>query len=120
MCVLCISDVCVVGYVYYYYYYRRYYYYYYWQFGLATELRSKCSGAASAQLVFSHWQPIPDDPFWVPRTEEEMEDFGTYNRENTINFAKKYIDAVRKRKGLRLEKKIVEHAEKQRNLARKR
>eukprot|EP00736_Rhodelphis_marinus_P004080 Rmarinus@m.18833 len=89
-------------------------------FGLATELRSKCSGAASAQLVFSHWQPIPDDPFWVPRTEEEMEDFGTYNRENTINFAKKYIDAVRKRKGLRLEKKIVEHAEKQRNLARKR
>ena len=37
-------------------------------------------------------------PFWVPKTEEELEDLGEWgDRENV---AKKYVDAVRRRKGL--------------------
>ena len=36
------------------------------------------------------------DPFWVPRTEEELEDLG--EKGDRENVAKKYMDAVRKRK----------------------
>jgi hypothetical protein len=35
------------------------------------------------------------------------------------NKAREYVDQVRRRKGLFIEKKIVEHAEKQRTLSRK-
>ena len=45
-----------------------------------------------------------------PKTEEELEEFGESGTE--------YIDMVRKRKGLMLDKKIVDFAEKQRNLSR--
>eukprot|EP01043_Picozoa_sp_COSAG02_P018928 COSAG02_NODE_897_length_16123_cov_10.462993_4_plen_71_part_00 len=31
----------------------------------ADELRKATSGVCSAQLVFSHWEPIDVDPFWV-------------------------------------------------------
>ena len=34
------------------------------------------SGLASPQLVFSHWDVIHGDPFWVPKTEDELEMFG--------------------------------------------
>lgn len=37
---------------------------------------------------------------------------------DTENRARKYMNAVRKRKGLRVEEKIVEFAEKQRTLTR--
>lgn len=57
------------------------------------------------------------DPFWVPFTEEELEDLGdTADRENV---AKKYMDGVRRRKGLFVAgKKLVESAEKQKTLKR--
>ncbi|RZC77204.1 hypothetical protein C5167_001387 [Papaver somniferum] len=44
--------------------------------GFAKELREKTSGAASALLVLSHWKELSEDPFFVPKTEEELEEFG--------------------------------------------
>ncbi|XP_029806402.1 elongation factor-like GTPase 1 isoform X1 [Suricata suricatta] len=85
-------------------------------FGFADEIRKRTSGLASPQLVFSHWEVIPSDPFWVPTTEEEYLHFG--EKADAENPARKYVNAVRKRKGLCVEEKIVEHAEKQRTLGR--
>ncbi|KAM5291584.1 elongation factor-like GTPase 1 [Glossophaga mutica] len=84
-------------------------------FGFADEIRKRTSGLASPQLVFSHWEIVPSDPFWVPTTEEEYLHFG--EKADSENQARKYMNAVRKRKGLCVEEKIVEHAEKQRTLS---
>ncbi|XP_027017752.1 elongation factor-like GTPase 1 [Tachysurus fulvidraco] len=83
-------------------------------FGFADEIRKRASGLASPQLVFTHWEVISSDPFWVPTTEEEYLHFG--EKADSANQALKYMNAVRKRKGLYVEEKIVEHAEKQRTL----
>lgn len=80
------------------------------------EIRTETSGLAMPQLVFSHWELIDDDPFWVPTTNDEIEQYG--DKADTVSRARMYIDAVRERKGLFVEKKIVEHAEKQRTLTR--
>lgn len=87
-------------------------------FGFADELRRWTSGAASALLVLSHWEAIPEDPFFVPKTEEEIEEFGD-GSSVLPNTARKLIDNVRRRKGLPVEEKVVQHATKQRTLARK-
>ncbi|KAK6536501.1 Elongation factor-like GTPase 1, variant 2 [Arthrobotrys megalospora] len=81
-------------------------------FGFADEIRTKTSGAASPQLIFSGFENILDeDPFWVPHTEDELEDLGELaDRENV---AKRYMDAVRVRKGLFVAKKMLAGAEKQ-------
>ncbi|KAK1391176.1 hypothetical protein POM88_019354 [Heracleum sosnowskyi] len=34
------------------------------------------AGASSALLVLSHWKALPEDPFFVPKTVEEKEEFG--------------------------------------------
>lgn len=60
------------------------------------------------------FQVISGDPFWVPTTEEEYLHFG--EKADSFNQALKYMNAVRRRKGLYVEEKIVEHAEKQRTL----
>ncbi|XP_072321106.1 elongation factor-like GTPase 1 [Eucyclogobius newberryi] len=83
-------------------------------FGFAEEIRKRTSGLASPQLVFSHWEVIGSDPFWVPTTEEEYLHFG--EKADSANQALKYMNAVRRRKGLYVEEKIVEHGEKQRTL----
>ncbi len=57
---------------------------------------------------------IPSDPFWVPSTEEELLHFG--EKADSDNIAKRYMNDVRKRKGLHLDEKIVEHGAKQRTL----
>ncbi|KAG0055413.1 Cytoplasmic GTPase/eEF2-like protein (ribosomal biogenesis) [Gryganskiella cystojenkinii] len=85
-------------------------------FGFSDDIRKKTSGAASPQLIFSHFEVLEMDPFWVPNTVEELEDLG--EKADRDNVAKKYMDVVRKRKGLFVEQKIVEHAEKQRTLKR--
>lgn len=89
-------------------------------FGFADALRKQTSGFAAPQMIFSHWEAVEIDPFWVPRTEEEIEDLGLSDAtaENN-NLARKLINSVRRRKGLRVEEKIVENAEKQRTLSRK-
>ncbi|KAK5797271.1 hypothetical protein F5H01DRAFT_385221 [Linnemannia elongata] len=83
-------------------------------FGFSDDIRKRTSGAASPQLIFSHFEVLDMDPFWVPNTVEELEDLG--EKADRENVAKKYMDVVRKRKGLFVEQKIVEHAEKQRTL----
>ncbi|XP_060899710.1 elongation factor-like GTPase 1 isoform X1 [Labrus mixtus] len=83
-------------------------------FGFADEIRKRTSGLASPQLVFSHWEVIASDPYWVPTTEEEYLHFG--EKADSANQVLKYMNAVRRRKGLYVEEKIVEHAEKQRTL----
>uniref|UniRef100_A0A8C4Z1M8 Elongation factor like GTPase 1 n=1 Tax=Gadus morhua TaxID=8049 RepID=A0A8C4Z1M8_GADMO len=84
-------------------------------FGFADEIRKRTSGLASPQLVFSHWEVIASDPYWVPTTEEEYLHFG--EKADSANQALKYMNAVRRRKGLYVEEKTVEHAEKQRTLS---
>lgn len=85
-------------------------------FGFSDEIRKRTSGAASPQLVFQGYEMLDEDPFWIPTTEEELEDLGELgDRENV---AKKYVDAVRVRKGLAVKKKVVEHGEKQKTLKR--
>jgi ribosome assembly protein 1 len=103
-------------------------------FGFAEEIRKRTSGAAQPQLRFAGFELLPDwgsvsserstgefpiegDPFWVPRSEEELEDLGVDgDRENV---AKRYVDQVRARKGLRIEgRKLVKDAEKQKTLKR--
>ncbi|XP_065854704.1 ribosome assembly protein 1 isoform X2 [Euphorbia lathyris] len=87
-------------------------------FGFADELRRWTSGAASALLVLSHWEELSEDPFFVPKTEEEIEEFGD-GASVLPNTARKLIDAVRRQKGLPVEEKVVQHATKQRTRARK-
>ena len=89
-------------------------------FGFADELRRRSSGAAAASLMLSHWERLDVDPFFVPQTEEEREEFGEEGQGvGAPNLAKRLIDSVRKRKGLAVEKKVVESATRQRTLARK-
>ncbi|XP_021865498.1 uncharacterized protein [Spinacia oleracea] len=87
-------------------------------FGFADELRKWTSGSSSALLVLSHWEQLMEDPFFVPKTEEEIEEFGD-GSSVLHNTPRKLIDAVRRRKGLPVEEKVVQHATKQRTLARK-
>ncbi|CAE6542506.1 unnamed protein product [Rhizoctonia solani] len=82
-------------------------------FGFADDIRKRTSGAASPQLIFSGYELFDQDPFWVPTTEEELEDLG--EKADRANVALGYVNAVRKRKGLFVEEKRFE-AEKQRTL----
>ena len=59
-------------------------------------------------------QVVDVDPFWVPTTEEEIMHYG--EKADSENRARNYMNSVRERKGLKVDKKIVEHAEKQRTL----
>jgi len=85
-------------------------------FGFADDIRKRTSGAASPQLVFSGYEMLDEDPFWVPTTEEELEDLG--EKADRSNVAKGYMDGVRDRKGMFVNRKLVEQGEKQRTLKR--
>lgn len=61
--------------------------------------------------------PAQVDPFFVPTTEEELEEYGT-EAGGPANLARRLIDAVRRRKGLPVEEKVVAKATKQRTLKR--
>lgn len=86
--------------------------------GFSNQLRTVTSGAASALLVLSHWDAIPEDPFFIPKSQEEIEEFGD-GASIGPNLAKKLMNSVRRRKGLHVEEKVVEHGSKQRTLAKK-
>lgn len=60
-------------------------------------------------------QIVDIDPFWEPKTEEEMTHFG--EKSDFVNRAREYMNSVRRRKGLAVAEKIVEFAEKQRTLS---
>jgi len=84
-------------------------------FGFVDDLRKQTCGYANPQLTFSHWQVVPFDPFWKPTTEEEIGHYG--EKADFENKAAKYVNSVRNRKGLFVQK-TVEHAEKQRTITR--
>jgi ribosome assembly protein 1 len=68
-------------------------------FGFSDEIRKRTSGLAQPMLRFIGFEMLDDvDPFWVPKTEEELEDLGVHGERE--NVAKRYVDKVRKRKGL--------------------
>lgn len=86
-------------------------------FGFSDEIRKRTSGAASPQLVFQGFEMLDEDPFWVPFTEDQLEDLGELADKE--NVAKRYMDMVRTRKGLEVKgKKLVKDAEKQKTLKR--
>ena len=86
-------------------------------FGFVDELRKRSSGISSATMSFSHWQCNEEDPYFVPKTEEEREEHGEVAA--LKNRSRKLLDGVRKRKGLLVEEKLVASATKQRTLAKK-
>lgn len=81
-----------------------------------NEIRKQTSGMANPQLIFSHYELIDVDPFWTPNSEEEYALYG--EKADTENQARKYVNLVRRRKGLSVQEKIVEHGEKQRTIKR--
>jgi ribosome assembly protein 1 len=92
-------------------------------FGLAPELFRVSSGEVTApELIFSHWEILDQDPFWIPSTLEEREDFGEILQSGDVstgmdNTALKYIRKVRERKGLLVDSnRTVVAAEKQRTI----
>jgi ribosome assembly protein 1 len=86
-------------------------------FGFSDEIRKRTSGSASPQLVFHGYEILDEDPFWVPFTEDDLEDLGELADKE--NVAKRYMDSVRKRKGLMVSgRKLVKDAEKQKTLKR--
>lgn len=86
-------------------------------FGFADEMRKRTSGAAQPQLIFAGFEILDEDPFWEPFTEDHLEDLGELaDRENV---AKRYMDAVRRKKGLLIEgRRAATDAEKQKTLKR--
>ena len=84
-------------------------------FGFSTEMRKRTSGAAQPQLVFSGFDILDEDPFWVPFTEDDLEDLG--ESADKDNVAKSHMDMVRRRKGLLVEGR-KRNAEKQKTLKR--
>lgn len=89
-------------------------------FGFASDVRRMTGGHTNPQLLFSHWQMIEMDPFWRPKTPEEIEEFGMMSELELAknNVARRLVDGIRKRKGLPLAVRLVQHADKQRNLGR--
>lgn len=94
-------------------------------FGLTPELFAKTSGEVTApEMLFSHWERLDVDPFWIPTSEEEREDFGELQKAGDSstgldNTALSYIRKVRKRKGLIVDSsRTVQNSEKQRTLKR--
>ncbi|KAI1810968.1 P-loop containing nucleoside triphosphate hydrolase protein [Poronia punctata] len=70
-------------------------------FGFADEMRKRTSGAAQPQLIFAGFEVLDEDPFWVPFTEDDLEDLGELADKE--NVAKRYMDGVRRKKGLLVE-----------------
>lgn len=91
-------------------------------FGLSQELLKQSSGEVTApELVFSHFEILKEDPFWVPTSEDEVEEFGeilSMNGEASTGLSNKALSIlryVRKRKGFLVDSgKIIVSAEKQR------
>ncbi|KAK2962649.1 putative Elongation factor 2 [Blattamonas nauphoetae] len=84
---------------------------------LASALHSSTSGVAQVtEMTFDHFEVLQVDPNKV-LSEKEREDDGEGMFLRAPNIARDLIVAVRRRKGLRVREKIVEHAEKQKFLA---
>ena len=86
-------------------------------FGFADDMRKRTSGAAQPQLIFTGYEILDEDPFWVPFTVDDLEDLGELGDKE--NVAKRYMDGVRRKKGLLVEGRGERRgAEKQKTLKR--
>ncbi|KAK8015510.1 elongation factor tu GTP binding domain-containing protein [Apiospora marii] len=86
-------------------------------FGFADDMRKRTSGAAQPQLIFTGFEILDEDPFWVPFTVDDLEDLGELGDKE--NVAKRYMDGVRRKKGLLVEGRGERRgAEKQKTLKR--
>lgn len=86
-------------------------------FDIAQDLRQAASGHVSFHCAFSHWEQSEDDPFQeASLTAEEIEELG--DQPLLPNVARKLVDAIRKRKGLATDEKLVKDATKQRTVTR--
>jgi translation elongation factor EF-G len=79
-------------------------------FGFAEEMRKRTSGNAAPQLKFDSWQMMDSDPLKAEELDEEGEKL------DKVNLARRFMEKCRRRKGLFVEEKIVERADKQRTL----
>ena len=66
-------------------------------------------------MVFIGFHVLDQDPMWKPTTQEELEDFG--DKADKENMALKYVDLVRKRKGLINEREIADGEKSKGNVA---
>ncbi|KAF8451842.1 putative ribosome biogenesis protein Ria1 [Terfezia claveryi] len=92
-------------------------------FGFSDELRKRTSGeAASPAMGWGGYEVVVDeDPWWEPRTEEELEDWGERGgvEKEGVQLVKGWVEEVRIRKGLFVQgRKLVVGAEKQKTLKR--
>ncbi|OLP84628.1 Ribosome assembly protein 1 [Symbiodinium microadriaticum] len=86
-------------------------------FDLAKDLRQAASGHVSFHCAFSHWELSEEDPFQeASLTPDELEELGDQPLPPTT--ARKLIDAIRKRKGLPTDEKVVKAGTKQRTVTR--
>ena len=70
--------------------------------------------------MFHGFEVLDQDPYFIPVTEEELEEMGENLGGIAPNIALQYMNAVRNRKGLHIEEQLVKFANKQRTLAKKR
>ena len=85
-------------------------------FNFNDSIRKKSCGIAYPQLVFHGFEVnIENDPLYLPKTKEELEDHGQGDI-LVDNIGKVLIEKVRKQKGLIVNKMVFADAEKQRNL----
>ena len=104
-------------------------------FGFADDLRSRTSGLAIPQLLFHGFEIFDQDPFKIPTSDQKDDSEGQNHDEinenhrpdtptmadltasmAAENVALCYMIQVRERKGLFVERKLVQFAEKQRTL----
>lgn len=84
-------------------------------FGFGHDLRSKTSGIAVPQLLFDGFQLLDIDPFSVKEDDANGHDDTEQDcTDQAPNDALRYLIKVRERKGLYVERRIVECADKQR------
>jgi ribosome assembly protein 1 len=90
-------------------------------FGVAEAMSKRTSGAASVQLIFSHFSTVPADPFFdqnlATAAQLAVHDSGTDAL--PPDTARQLCDSVRRRKGLFVAEQLVQDADKQRTRARK-
>jgi ribosome assembly protein 1 len=86
-------------------------------FGFVSAVRASTSGITNPVLYLSHWDVLPVDPYFVPKTELELEECGTQDLSH--NLAKELVSDVRRRKGLLVDDVVVAAPEKQRTISRK-
>ena len=99
-------------------------------FGFADDLRTRTSGLAIPQLIFHGFEIFDQDPFKIPSSGDQDINLSSCDNTNNPcnhmadltasmaaeNVALGYMIQVRERKGLFVEKKLVQFAEKQRTL----